>query len=196
MFRLFLGGETQVGETQMDGNQEAASRVTRDELERQWPGPRLTTYPDPVVSALGLPPVASRVLRELGLPDGVPVLFTAASPSRAPGALPPEAAGAVLVGRVWNDEHALLVVPDERVLAWHESGELTAVNTDLERYLRFLVCVDAVQERMDAVDSGLVSRGAYEALVAEQRETMRRADPQALADGWWWPGVVDELLMI
>lgn len=179
----------------VDGN-EPGSRLTREELEQQWPGARLRTCPDPGAGAPGLPPVASRVLRELGLPDAVPVLFTRAGPSLPPGALPPEAAGAVVVGRVWNDEYALLVAPDERVLAWHETGELTPVNSDLERYLRFLLCADAVQDRIDAVDGGLVSRQDYEAFVAGRREVMRRADPQALADGWWWPGVVDELLMV
>ncbi|WP_258725034.1 hypothetical protein [Cellulomonas sp. NS3] len=41
-----------------------------------------------------------------------------------------------------------------------------------------------------------MSRHDDEAFVADQRATMRRADPQALADGWWWPGVVDELLSV
>ncbi len=180
----------------MDGNVDAGSRLTREELEQQWPPSRLTTYPEEVLGSLGLPPVAGRVLRELGLPNAVPVLFTATRPTRHPGPLPSQAEEAVAVGTVWNDEYELLVGADETVLAWHPSGELTPVNRDLKAYVRFLVCADLVRERADAVDSGLVSRPDYEALVTEQRETMRRADPEALADGWWWPGVVDELLMV
>jgi hypothetical protein len=169
---------------------------TRQDLERQWGSARLTTYPDDVTRAVGSPPVASRVLRELGLPHAVPVLFTATTPVAYPGALPSEASGAVLVGRVWNDELALLVTPDEKVYAWHDSGELTPVNRDLECYLVFLFCAARVEEQLEAVEGGAISRAEYEALVAEQREAMRERDPAALADGWWWPGVVDEFSMV
>jgi hypothetical protein len=181
----------------MDLDRAPGSRLTRPDLERRWGSAWLTTQSAQTVTDLGLPVIAGRVLQELGLPNGVPALFTASPvPVRSAAVLPAEAAGATLVGHVWNDEFDLLVAPGETVYARQVSGELTPVNRDLECYLIFLLSAAAMEERMEAVDSGELSRADYERILEQQKETMRRTDPDALTDGWWWSGVADEFQLV
>ena len=87
-------------------------------------------------------PPATRggVLTQLGLPDAVPVLFTASQPRR--------------------------------------------------------IVDDAPAGLADAVETGRLAAADYLVLVERERVAMRGADPEALSDGWWWTGVVDEFDMV
>jgi hypothetical protein len=169
--------------------------VTHADVVRMWGESGIRTYPMEHLEGLGLPEAARIALGEVGVPAEVDVLYTATSldPVMLSGY-----GEAVRFGEAWHQEYDLCVHrADGKVYAAHrEAAEVTFVNTDLLRYLEFLLHTAVMYQRFDQVAEGTLTESGYLEQVDEVQRHLRELDPDALIDGSWWAGVIEELKLV
>src|SRR6266498_4132982 len=106
---------------------------------------------------------------------------------------------AICFGRAWHEEFDLCVATsDGRVYASHRKApEVTFVNTDLLRYLEFLVRAATMYRLWDeAAQGGPAESEGYLDELERWRRELTEVDPAALVEGAWWTGVWDDLKLI
>jgi len=173
--------------------------VTHADVVRMWGESGIRTYPMEHLEGLGLPEMARVALGEVGVPAEVDVLFTATPLELV---MLSGYGEAVRFGIAWHQEYDLCVHrgpanADGRVYAAHrEAAEVTFVNTDLLRYLEFLLHTALMYQRFDQVADGSLTESTYLEQVDEVQRHLRELDPDALIDGSWWAGVIEELKLI
>jgi hypothetical protein len=147
------------------------------------------------LEGLGLLEGAREGLGVVGVPNEVEVLFTVAALEER------ELKGvgtAIRFGHAWHDEYDLCVaLPDGRVFASHRfRREVTFVNTNVLLYLEFLLRVARMYRMFDAATEGAMSESSYLDEASETQHAAQRLDPDAMLDGAWWSGVIEELKLI
>jgi SUKH-4 immunity protein len=170
--------------------------VTHADLVRLWGESQIRTFPLEHLEGLGLPESARVGLGEIGVPDHTDVLFTATAlePIKLRGV-----GDAICFGHAWHEEFDLCVaMSDGRVYASHRKApEVTFVNTDLVRYLEFLVRAATMYRLWDeAAQAGPAESEGYLDELERSRRELTEVDPAALVEGAWWNGVWDDLKLI
>ncbi|MFC7547918.1 SUKH-4 family immunity protein [Plantactinospora sp. GCM10030261] len=169
--------------------------VNHDEVVAMWGSSQVRVFPLEHLEGLGVPTDAHRLLGEVGLPTEAGFLFAAAplTATTLPGLGP-----AVAFGSGWNGEYDICVRgADARIYASHRAErEVTLVNTRADFFIEFLLRAAGLHQLYDGAEEGLVDQRVYLDTVDETLGGLRSLDPEALVDGAWWTGVLDDFKLV
>jgi hypothetical protein len=169
--------------------------VTHDDLVQMWGEANVRTFPVEHLEGLGLPGSAREGLGQLGIPDHVDVLFDATflEETQLKGV-----GDTIRIGHSWHEEYNICIaLSDGRIYASHRfHREVTFVNSDLPKYLEFLLRVARMYQMFDQAAEGAVDEAGYLDQVAETQQAAEQLDPDALMEGAWWTGVIEELKLV
>ncbi len=169
--------------------------VTHADMVQMWSESGVRTFPVEHLEGLRLPEAAREALGAVGIPVETPVLFTATTLEETSLKGVGEA---VRFGHAWHDEYNLCIaIPDGRIFAAHRfQREITFVNRDALTYLEFLLRVAKMYQMFDAVADGGIPESVYLDAVAQTQQAAQELDPEAVAEGSWWTGVIEELKLV